>query len=389
MSNKKKENKKVGTSNLDEVRGASERETESSSSYGEGASERSNKEIRQVSDSEDCLTGACPTPQEPDEALVKLSEGSGGRDMLALLDTIAERLPYRGDWDHTDNDSATLKIADDKYLVFTTDTYVVTPAFFPGGNIGKLAFCGTVNDLAMMGARPLGLSMGLVLEESMPKSELNEIIDTIGKLSKEHKIPVATGDTKVMERGALDKIVINTSGVGIVEKPLQAKLKPGDKIIFSGGIGEHGTALLAKRFELETDLKTDSKPLHEEIEAVKDDIKQARDITRGGVAAVLNELAGKAGVKFFIEEEIVPMKSQVFALTEILGIEVYNLACEGRFVCFASADKADAVVKKLKKFNDMATIIGEVQAGENVEIQTRFGKKLLSMPIGELVPRIC
>jgi len=338
---------------------------------------------------DDCLTGACPTLQEADPNLVKLSEGSGGRDMLRLLDTIAEKLPFRGDWENTDNDSATLPLGDGKHLVFTTDTYVVTPAFFPGGNIGKLAFCGTVNDLTMLGAKPLGLSMGLVLAEGMPKSELDQIISTMGKLSKEHKIPIATGDTKVMERGALDKIVINTSGVGIIEKPIHEALKPADKIIFSGGIGEHGSALLAKRFELETDLITDSKPLHEEIAAVKDDIKQARDITRGGAAAVLNEIASKEGMKFFIEEEAVPMKSQVYALTEILGIEPYNLACEGRFVCFAAADKAEAVVKKLKKFNEMATIVGEVKEGENVEIQTRFGSKLLSMPIGELVPRIC
>ena len=336
-----------------------------------------------------CLTGACPTPQAPDPALVKLSEGSGGRDMLHLIDTIAGHLTYRGDWENTDNDSATLKLPSGETLVFTTDTYVVTPAFFPGGNIGKLAFCGTVNDLAMMGAEPLGLSMGLVLEEGMPKSELNEILATVGQLSKEHKIPVATGDTKVMERGALDKIVINTSGVGLVKEPLQEALKPGDKIIFSGGIGEHGTALLAKRFELEIDLITDSKPLREEIAAIKDDIKQARDITRGGVAAVLNELAVKNRVKFYLEEEAVPIKSQVCALTELLGVEAYNLACEGRFVCFADADKAEVVVKKLKKFNGMAAIVGEVREGSNVEIQTRFGTKLLSMPIGELVPRIC
>lgn len=336
-----------------------------------------------------CLTGACPTPQTPDPALVKLSEGSGGRDMLRLIDTIASHLSYRGDWQNTDNDGATLMLPNGYHLVFTTDSYVVTPAFFPGGNIGKLAFCGTVNDLAMMGATPLGLSMGLILEEGMKKDELNEILATIGELSKEHKIPIATGDTKVMERGALDKIVINTSGVGIVKQPLHTPLTPGDKIIFSGGIGEHGTALLAKRFELETELITDSKPLHEEIAAIKDNIKQARDITRGGVAAVLNELATKNGVKFYLDEDIVPMKGQVRALTELLGIEPYNLACEGRFVCFAAADRADKVLATLKKFNNMATIVGEVKIGSGVEIQTRFGSKLLSMPIGELVPRIC
>lgn len=338
---------------------------------------------------DNCLTGACPTPQAPDPKLVKLSDGSGGRDMRMLLGEIAKTLPYRGDWEHSDNDAATLKLDDGSHLVFTTDTYVVTPLFFPGGNIGKLAFSGTVNDLAMMGAEPLGLSMGLVLEEGLPKRELMEIMETIGNLAQEYKIPVVTGDTKVMERGALDKMVINTSGVGRVAKPLHEPLAAGDRIIVSGGIGEHGTALLAKRFELETDLPTDSKPLHEEMRAVREHVKQARDITRGGLAAVLNELADTSGVKFTVEEEQVPMKAEVRALTEVLGVEVYNLACEGTFVCFASNKNTNTVLDKLKKFNSMAAVIGTVDEGKGVEVQTRFGKKLLSMPIGELVPRIC
>lgn len=192
-----------------------------------------------------------------------------------------------------------------------------------------------------------------------------------------------------MERGAVDKIVINTSGVGVVEKPLDTKVEQGDHVIVSGGIGEHGTALLAKRFELETDIVSDSKPLWEEIEVIRDDIKQARDITRGGMASILNELAEKSSVCFMLDEESIPMQPQVQALTEILGIEVYNLACEGRFVCFASPDKSEKVVAALKKFNPLAVKIGEVEKGSDVIVQTRFGKKILPMPLGEVVPRIC
>jgi hydrogenase expression/formation protein HypE len=338
---------------------------------------------------EDCLTGACPVPDAPDPSIVKLSEGGGGREMKSFLDDmLGKHFTFRGDWKNVSDDGATLKLGD-QTLVFTTDSYVVTPIFFPGGNIGTVAYCGTVNDLAVMGAKPLGISLGLILEEGLPKSELDTILETIGALSKEHGIPIVTGDTKVMERGAIDKIVINTSGVGIVDTPLDAKVEPGDHIIVSGGIGEHGTALLARRFELETDLVSDSKPLFEEIEAIHSHIKQARDITRGGLASVLNEIAEKNSVRFLINEESVPMKQEVEALTQVLGIEVYNLACEGRFVCFASPKECAEVLKKLKKFNPMAAKIGEVQKGKDVIVQTRFGQKMLSMPLGEVVPRIC
>lgn len=331
---------------------------------------------------------SCPIPDAPDPSVVKLSEGSGGRDMRVLIDEIGKHFKHRGEWKHSMDDGATLKLGD-KHLVFTTDSYVVTPIFFPGGNIGKVAYCGTINDLAVMGAKPLGLSLAIVLEEGFSKKELHDILSTIGKLAEEHGIPVVTGDTKVMERGAIDKIVINTSGIGIVDVPLEAKVEPGDSIIVSGGIGEHGTALLAKRFELETEIVSDSKPLHKEIDAVRALVKQARDITRGGMASVLNELAEKNSVQFLVDEEKVPMFPQVQALTDILGVEIYNLACEGRFVCFASEKDSDEVVKRLKEFNPMASKIGVVEAGKGVTVQTRFGKKLLTTPIGEVVPRIC
>tara|TARA_B100000315_G_scaffold114399_1_gene104845 strand:+ start:1497 stop:2549 length:1053 start_codon:yes stop_codon:yes gene_type:complete len=336
----------------------------------------------------ECLTGDCPPMNEKvNPNIVKLSEGSGGREMHKLISEITSNL-NRGGWEHNDEDSASLSI-EGKKLLFTTDSYVVTPLFFPGGDIGKIAFCGTVNDLSVMGAKPLGISLGLIIEEGFPKEDLFKILKTIGQLSKETDIPVVTGDTKVMEKGSVDKIIINTSGVGLSQAILDKKLQTGDKIIVSGGIGEHGTALLAKRFELETSIKTDSKPIWEEINSIRNLIKKAKDITRGGLAAVLNEIAQKDKRQFLIYEEQIPLMNEVRALTEILGIELYSLACEGRFVCACSPEDEKAVLERLRKFNPMAATIGEVKEGNDVVVQTNFGKKILSMPSGNIVPRIC
>lgn len=321
------------------------------------------------------------------EERVTLSEGSGGKEMHELIAMIAEKL-YTGDWEHIGDDSASF-VLDKKRFFFTTDSYVVSPIFFPGGDIGKIAFCGTVNDLAVMGAKPLGISLGLVLEEGFEKEKLFRIIDSIAMLSKKTKIPVTTGDTKVMEHGSVDKIIISTSGIGYAERPLDIPLAAGDKLIVSGGIGEHGTALLARRFEIETTVVTDSKPLWEEIDAIKHLIKQAKDVTRGGLAGVLNELAMRNNVSLLVDEGKVPMQKEVHALTELLGIDAYSLACEGRFVCIAPAKNAGKVVALLTKFNKMAAVVGEVSAGKGVTVQTQFGKRLLNMPSGILVPRIC
>ena len=320
-------------------------------------------------------------------ARVSLSEGSGGKEMHELVAAIASRLPI-GAWEHIGDDAASL-LLDRKRLFLTTDSYVVSPHFFPGGNIGTLAFCGTVNDLSVMGAKPLGMSLALVIEEGFEKEKLFEIVDTIGRLSKKTGIPVVTGDTKVMERGSVDGIVITTSGMGLAERPLDIPLKPGDKLIVSGGIGEHGTALLAKRFGVETSVVTDSRPLWEEIDAVRGLIKQAKDVTRGGLAAVLNELAMRNTVAFTIDERKVPFHKEVRSLTELLGIDAFSLACEGRFVCACAGKDADAVVKSLRRFNPSAAVIGEVVEGKGVTVQTGFGKRILTMPSGLLVPRIC
>ena len=335
-----------------------------------------------------CLTGECPVPIERDMHTIKLSEGSGGKEMQALVDTMRKCFFQSEKWAHSNDDGATFSLGKE-HLVFTTDAYVVTPIFFPGGNIGKIAFCGTVNDLAVMGAQPIGISLSLILEEGFSKEEFETIIETIGTLSEATGIPIVTGDTKVVERGGVDKIIINTSGVGLAKRVLAEPLAVGDVVMVSGGIGEHGAALLAKRFELETLLETDSKPLHEEMLAIGGLVKQAKDVTRGGLAAILNELSEKNGVGMEIEEDNVPLDERVRALTEILGIDVYSLACEGRFVCVVAPEQAVETLRILQTFNPMARSIGTVRTEKLVIVQTQYGKKILSMPSGNIVPRIC
>ena len=317
---------------------------------------------------------------------ITLSEGSGGKEMQALISEFRKRLP-KGKWKNVLDDAASIDFKGK--LVFTTDSYVVTPLFFPGGDIGKIAFCGTVNDLAVMGARPLGLSVSMVIEEGFPKKDLFKIIGSIAKESKKSGIPVVTGDTKVMEKGAIDRLILNTSGIGIAEKVLDDKIREGDSVIVSGGIGEHAAALLAERFRVKSGLKTDSKQLWGEIDSVRGKIRQAKDITRGGLAAVLNELADKNGKQLFVEEEKIPVKKEVRSLVGVLGIDFYPLACEGRFVCVCGKGNSEKVLAKLKKFNRSAAIIGEVKKGGGVVVQTRFGKRILSAPSGKIVPRIC
>jgi len=322
-------------------------------------------------------------------SVVKLSEGSGGEEMEKLISTFEF---FKGDWKHHDNDSAVL----DK-IVFTTDSYVVTPIFFPGGNIGKLAFCGTVNDLSVMGANPIGISLALIIEEGFPKEDLQKIVNTLGNLAYENKIPIVTGDTKVVEKGKIDKIMITTSGVGLLDEKIGAldkKLNAGDKIIVSGTIGDHAVALLSKRFDFETDVNTDSKPLHLEMAGIRALIKQAKDITRGGLSSVLNEFCERENVSMMIYEEIIPVHAGVKKAVEFLGINLYELASEGKLVCICDEKKAYEVLSILKKFNKDAQVIGEIteckkEGSPDVVCQTAFGKKIIHKPTGNIVPRIC
>ncbi|MFH1849675.1 MAG: hydrogenase expression/formation protein HypE [archaeon] len=318
---------------------------------------------------------------------IGLSHGSGGKEMTELISRFGF---FQGDWKNTRNDSATLDLGD-KQLIFTTDSFVVDPIFFPGGDIGHLAFCGTVNDLAVMGARPLGLSLGLVIEEGFSQNELDRIIGSIRKLSDDTGIPVATGDTKVMENGKIDRIVVNTSGVAVIDKDslLTKDVFVGDKVIVSGGIGEHAVAILSKRFDYEAAVVSDSKPLVEEIESVKPMIKVAKDPTRGGLSAALNEICGCHKVGMLLDEGSIPAKPEVRKVAEMLGISLYELACEGRFVCIVSPGNAKRAVEGLQRFNPDARVIGEVTDDDKVVMQTIIGKRILPCPSGRIVPRIC
>jgi len=320
---------------------------------------------------------------------VSLSEGSGGKEMNDLIKSFTFR--GRGRWKNCYDDSATLDIGDSKLLVFTTDSFVINPIFFPGGDIGHVSVCGTINDLAVMGATPLGLSLGIVLEEGFSKRDLKKIINSINKISKDTGIPIVTGDTKVMEKGKVDKIVINVSGVGIAKKGglLDKPLEIGDRIIISGGIGEHAIALLSKRFDYKTSIITDSKPLVEEISSVRHLIKAAKDPTRGGIAATLNDISQKHNLGMLIDEESIPAKKEVRIVSEMLGINLYELACEGRFICISSKDNACLVENTLKKFNSDAKIIGTVTDDNKVVIDTQLGRRILPEPRGLIVPRIC
>lgn len=322
---------------------------------------------------------------------ISLSQGGGGREMQTLIQNIKDYFPKNRTWHHTDDDSAVYPLGNGEYVVFTTDSFTVNPLFFPGGNIGDISFCGTCNDLLMMGSKPIGLSYSLIIEEGFPTSELEKVNQSISKLSEKTGIPIVTGDTKVLEKGKIDRLVINTSGVGLVnEKSLLTKpVKEGDNIIISGGIGEHAVALLSKRFDYETDIVTDSKPLVEEIKAVSKIAKAAKDPTRGGIAAALNEFSSKSGYGMIIDEKNIPIKKQVSVVCEMLGLDAYELACEGRFICIVSQENSNEVLQKLKSFNNEASIIGEITKGKEVILKTSLGQRILRQPSGRLVPRIC
>jgi hydrogenase expression/formation protein HypE len=320
---------------------------------------------------------------------ISLSQGSGGKEMTDLISTFKF---YRGKWTNFNDDSAVFDTGTGQYVFFTTDSFVVDPLFFPGGNIGDLSFCGTVNDLLMMGAKPQGLSLSYIIEEGFEIANLNKITQSISELSHRFKIPVATGDTKVMEKKKIDKIVINTSGIGMASKVLDgSSIRPGDKIIISGGLGEHAVALLSKRFKFKTQITTDSKALVHEMDSVKNLIKLAKDPTRGGLSSALNEITAIAGFNLIIDESAIPANKEVRAVVDLLGIDLYSLASEGRMICICSEENSLPVLKKLKIFNKMASIIGTVSdnKGQKVIIQTLLGKRIMPVPTGRIVPRIC
>jgi hydrogenase expression/formation protein HypE len=287
-------------------------------------------------------------------------------------------------------------------IAFSTDSYTVDPIFFPGGNIGDLAIYGTVNDIAMCGAEPVYLSVGLILEEGFAMADLAKILNEMGRAAEKAGITVVTGDTKVVPKGAVDKIFINTSGIGLIPANVDVashNAKPGDQIILSGTIADHGISIMTQRegLSFETTVISDSAPLNhmvKEMFAASKDIHVLRDPTRGGVGTALNEIAEKSQVGIKIYEERIPLKKEVIAMCELLGFDPLYLANEGKLLAFVSWDHTETVLQTIKanRYGRDAAVIGEVvenHAGK-VFMETRIGgTRMVDMLAGEQLPRIC
>lgn len=287
-------------------------------------------------------------------------------------------------------------------LAFSTDSYTVDPIFFPGGNIGELAVYGTVNDLAMCGAVPVYLSAALIIEEGFPLEQLETILRSMGKAAEQAGVAVVTGDTKVVPRGAVDKLFINTSGIGVIPAGVQVashRAEPGDRILLSGSIADHGVSIMARRegLSFQTSVQSDTAPLNHMVAAMLgagQGIHVLRDPTRGGLGTALNEIAEKSTVGVKIYEDRIPVKTEVSGLCELLGLDPLYLANEGKLIAFVAADDFDAVLKAMRadRHGREAVVIGEVIAGHpgKVLMQTRIGgTRIVDMLAGEQLPRIC
>ncbi|TAK95519.1 hydrogenase expression/formation protein HypE [Patescibacteria group bacterium] len=322
---------------------------------------------------------------------IELEHGGGGQKSWELIQMIRRVLNFKGKWTNTGDDGAALDLKKWGKIIFTTDSFIVDPLFFPGGDIGKIAMCGTINDLAVMGARPLGIGLSLVIEEGFSKSDLVKILQSINVVSRQVGVPIVTGDTKVTERGKIDKIEITTSGIGLADKIINnGGAKRGDYIISSGDLGEHTVALLSSRFNYKSRIKSDSKPLDKELSAVGKYLNACKDPTRGGLAANIVEIADKSKVKIILDEKALPFKKETIAISELLGIDVMSFASEGRFIAAVPSKNVKKVLAMLKKYNKEAKAIGRVERGKGVFLMTRLGSlKPIEMPRGKLVPRIC
>lgn len=325
---------------------------------------------------------------------VNLELGSGGKLMRDFINQHILKT-FKNPFLHDLSDSAHLP----QQIAFTTDSYVVDPIFFPGGDIGTLCINGTVNDLIVSGARPKYISLSLILEEGFSWEDLEKILKSTKRAAQKSGVEITTGDTKVVRRGQADKIYINTSGVGqILVKPSIQKIRPGDKIILTGTLGEHSLAVMLARgdFGLESKTKSDCAPLNFLLPLWKKGVRWMRDITRGGLATVLSELAEKLPSSLLIEEERIPLSRAVKGATELLGIEPLYLACEGRAVLVAPGKNAFEILEAIKKdpLGKRAEIIGEVEdkvgkPGELLLSTFAGGLRLLEPLTSELLPRIC
>lgn len=330
---------------------------------------------------------------------ILLTHGSGGRlahQLVAESFIKAFDNPRLAKLD----DAATFDLAGK--LAFTTDSYVVSPIFFPGGDIGKLAVCGTVNDLATSGAKPLYLSLSFIIEEGLPQSDLNQVVASIQKSAREAEVEIVTGDTKVVNHGSADKLFINTAGIGLIPNEVDISgnnAQPGDKVILSGTLGDHGIAVLSQREGLSftTQLESDCAPLAglvAEMLAASSNIHCLRDPTRGGLATTLNELATQSQVGIRIEEDRIPVREEVIGASEMLGLDPLYIANEGKLVAIVPAEDADVILKALRgnRYGKEAAIIGEIRREHpgRVVMKTSLGtSRIIDMLVGDPLPRIC
>jgi len=334
------------------------------------------------------------------EDRVKLGHGSGGVLTRRLLE--GTLLKYFGSERLAALPDSALLEAGGCRLAFTTDSYVVDPIFFPGGDIGRLAVCGTVNDLAMVGAVPRYISCGLILEEGLPMAHLETVLGSMRDAAKEAGVEVVTGDTKVVPHGKADAVFINTAGIGVVPEgvaPPGGQPEPGDAIIATGPVGDHGAAVLSKRegLNLESSVLSDCAPLTDAAQALLASARRVafmRDLTRGGLATVLNEATGPEQPGMLLRETQIPVRDEVRAICELLGLDPLYLACEGRLAAVVDAQSADAVIDALRAVPgaESSCIIGEVSERYpgKVALETQLGtRRLLQMLSGEQLPRIC
>jgi len=329
---------------------------------------------------------------------VNLMHGAGGEMMGELLQTLTK-------FSHNNAGGIGLEALDDgavipingTNIVFTTDSHVVRPIFFPGGDIGRISVCGTVNDLAMMGGRPIALSCGMIIEEGFDIADLEKIVASMDDALGEVGANLVTGDTKVLEKGALDGIVINTAGIGIAQTVVRDNgLKPGDAIIVSGTLGDHGLAIMAHRegFDLGEQIKSDVAPLWNMVELMlaAGTVHAMKDPTRGGFAAAINEMAKKSGVQVRIQEEKVPVRKNVRSAAAMLGIDPLEVANEGKVVMGVPQPDVDAILAALHshKYGRDAVVIGTVTTGAHVIMETAIGgERFIEPPMGDPVPRVC
>lgn len=337
--------------------------------------------------------------------MITLAHGSGGKAMRDLIDDV-----FVATFDSPElsllEDQAQFKLADmvalGDRLAMTTDSYVVDPLFFPGGDIGKLAVTGTVNDLAVGGAKPLYLTCGMIIEEGLPVDDLRKIVTSMKTTADQAGVRIVTGDTKVVHKGAADKLFINTAGIGVIQAGIKLnadRAQPGDVIIINGYIGDHGAAIVDARGEmsLQNTIETDCQPLNALIETMLNicpDIHCMRDATRGGIATVLNEYAHSSNVCMRLNESALPLRDEVRGMCEILGLDPLYLANEGKVVAIVPAAESEAVLSAMRAHPSGidSAIVGEVTAtpAASVILSTAFGgQRMIDMLVGEQLPRIC